>query len=167
MHFLIGFFCHSFHLFVLEVMALQNFISYIWDINWNIAVLLRHSERTTHSYSLVGKCDCWTVFLRMFLKDSAKSKRLAYWATAYKYNLFPNQRWKGNYRAHLSFCFFSPSLSVFSSQHSYNQTTENLPLLTFKIKKSPNLECWISHCPIELLVMMEMVCICAIQYGGH
>ena len=45
------------------------YISCLWEINWNTLVLLRHTGRTT--YSFAGKCDCWTVFLRVFFKDLA------------------------------------------------------------------------------------------------
>ena len=45
------------------------YISCLWEINLNILVLLRHTGRTT--YSFAGKCDCWTVFHRVFLKDLA------------------------------------------------------------------------------------------------
>lgn len=57
---------------------------------------------------------------------------------AYKYYLFPNQNWR-DYKVYLYFCFLSPSLSIFSSQHSYNQATENFLLLNFEINKLPSL----------------------------
>ena len=59
------------------------------------------------------------------------------------YGIKEGEMWselKGDYKVYLYFCFLSPSLSIFSSQHSYNQATENFLLLTFEINKLPNLQ---------------------------
>lgn len=50
--------------------------------------------KNTCSYPFNGKCDCWTVHLRVFPEDSAIWKRLTYQVIVYKYYLCLNQRWK-------------------------------------------------------------------------